>query len=334
MTEQTISASFSETARAAGTLPDMPNGAWPVMITPFTQDNQIDWAAYDQLIDFYMASGVSGLFSVCLSSELYCLSKQERVDLAKVAVRRADARVPVIAVGVADNTHEPSAIAEAVKEMAGTGVDAVVCLTNNFCAQADNEQQWLAQVEKFLEKADPSIPLGIYECPLPYARNISADALGWLAKTGRFVLTKDTCCRQDDIRAKVAAVRGSALRFYNADSCTLLDSMRHGGHGYSGIAANFMPHLFSWMCARHAEKPELADELSAFFKHGNHTIHQRYMQSAKIYLNRAGLKIGPRTRVAEHDFTPEALALLDALRAEVEQWERTLGIENPFALLR
>lgn len=311
-----------------------PMGAWPVMLTPFTQDNQVDWSAYEQLIDFYLASNVTGLFSVCLSSELYCLNETERIDLAKAAVHRAGARVPVIAVGVALDSNNPDDIAESVKKMAETGVDAVVCLTNNFCTKDEDEALWMNRVEQFLEKTDPSIALGIYECPVPYARNISPKALGWLAQTGRFVLTKDTCCQQEDIRAKIANVDGTALSFYNADARTLLDSLRHGGNGYSGIAANFMPQLFSWMCANYAQKPDVADKLDAFFNESNHAVHQRYMQAAKVYLGRAGLKIGTRTRVAEHEFSTEALALLDGLRADIEKWERELGIENPFTRVR
>lgn len=326
------------TAALAGTqnagYPAMPNGAWPVMLTPFTQDNRVDWAAYDQLIDFYLNAGVAGLFSVCLSSELYCLSFEERIELAKAARRRAKGRVPVIAVGLAQKSHNLGDIADAVQKMAETGVEAVVCLTNNFCAQSDGEDVWMSQVEKVLEQVDASIALGIYECPLPYARNISPKALAWLAGTGRFILTKDTCCNLETIRRKISGLHGSALRFYNADARTLFDSMRDGGNGYSGIAANFYPHLFSWMCAHHGEPGELAGQLSGFFNDSNALIHQKYMQAAKVYLHRGGLSIGPRTRVAEHEFPAETLAMLDALRREVEVWEARLGIENPFALAR
>lgn len=309
----------------------MPKGAWPVMLTPFTQAGDIDWPAYDRLIDWYLAAGVSGLFSVCLSSELHTLSDAERVALAKHTVQRAGGRVPVIGVGASPAGAALATLADTVGRMKDTGLDAVVCLTNNFCPQDAPEEQWCNEVEALLERVDPAIALGIYECPLPHARNISASALGRLARTGRFVLTKDTCCDLPTIHSKIQAAQGTSLRFYNADARTLLASLNAGGYGYSGIAANYFPHLFSWMCAQYERQPELAAELDLFFKASTGVVHTLYMQAAKVYLQREGLELGLRTRVGEHVFTPEHIAALDALQREVKQWEERLNVDSPFA---
>ena len=311
----------------------MPNKAcWPVMLTPFTQDNRIDWNAYDCLIDWYCASGVSGLFSVCLSSEFYQLTKEERLVLAQAAVRRVAGRIPVVAAAASD-VFETDALVDAVYRMADTGVNAVVCLTNNFCSRESNDIVWRGRVEEFLSRVDSSIPLGIYEAPLPYKRYLTPELLGWLAQTGRFVMTKDTCCNQDVIRKKISHVQKTILRFYNADACTLLDSLQSGGNGFSGIAANFFPHLLSWMCANFKTQSDLALKLNGFFEAATPIIHRRYMQSAKFYLQRAGMPINTYTRLANHRFDALALEELDQLRRSVEEWEHILGIVNPFELM-
>ena len=49
---------------------DLPKGVWPVMLTPFTQDGAIDWDGVDAITNWYIDSGVAGLFAVCLSSEM------------------------------------------------------------------------------------------------------------------------------------------------------------------------------------------------------------------------------------------------------------------------
>ena len=38
-------------------------GLWPVMITPFTQDGEIDYASLERLIAWYEENGVTGLFA-------------------------------------------------------------------------------------------------------------------------------------------------------------------------------------------------------------------------------------------------------------------------------
>ena len=52
-------------------------GVWPVMITPFTEDNRIDYDAVLRIIEWYDKNGVDGIFAVCQSSEMFELSPQE-----------------------------------------------------------------------------------------------------------------------------------------------------------------------------------------------------------------------------------------------------------------
>ena len=56
-------------------------GVFPTMITPFTADGAIDWAGVDGLVEWYIASGVTGIFAVCQSSEMYHLTEDERLEL-------------------------------------------------------------------------------------------------------------------------------------------------------------------------------------------------------------------------------------------------------------
>ena len=57
------------------------DGVWPVVLTPFREDGKIDFPAYRALLEYYIANGVTGLFAVCLSSELYELTAAERLEI-------------------------------------------------------------------------------------------------------------------------------------------------------------------------------------------------------------------------------------------------------------
>jgi 4-hydroxy-tetrahydrodipicolinate synthase len=71
------------------------------MITPFNDfSKSIDWKALDLLTDWYIRSGCAGIFSVCLSSEMFQLSNEERVAIAQQVARKAGGRVPVVAGGM------------------------------------------------------------------------------------------------------------------------------------------------------------------------------------------------------------------------------------------
>ena len=73
-----------------------PGGSWPVMLTPFTEDNKIDYDGLKELVDWYIKNGVSGMFAVCQSSEMFYLSLEERVKYAAKTVEFAAGRVPVL----------------------------------------------------------------------------------------------------------------------------------------------------------------------------------------------------------------------------------------------
>lgn len=310
----------------------MPSGFWPVMLTPFTPDGAIDWPAYDELVEWYVRAGASGLFSVCLSSELFHLTPEERLALARRAVRLADGRLPVIAAGPLG--PDLAAMAEETRRIADEGVSAVVCLSNQFHDRPPetpaDEAAWQKNMETWLGLVPATIPLGIYECPRPRMWNIPPRTLAWLADTGRFLFTKDTVCDLSLIGEKLRLTAGGPLRFYNADATTLLPSLRLGGHGYSGIAGNYFGHLFAWLCASHAEKPAQAERLALFFNETNTLVHRHYVTSAKHYLARAGLRIGPFTRAVKPDVTAEDLSALDALRRRAESIGEELGIPFPF----
>jgi len=87
----------------------LPTGSWPVMLTPFLEDQSIDWHGVDALTDWYIANGSAGLFAVCLSSEMYQLTDDERTALATRVVRHAAGRVPVVATGTFGGTVEEQA---------------------------------------------------------------------------------------------------------------------------------------------------------------------------------------------------------------------------------
>ena len=159
------------------------DGNWPVMITPFHEDKSIDWKSLDRLIDWYLKAEVSGLFAVCQSSEMFDLSMDERLALAKHVVERVKGQVPVIATGTFPNSEFTQP--EMVKKIYDTGVEAVIILTNLFAEQHEPESVWKKNVEKLLSET-VIFPAGMYECPFPYKRLIPVETMAWAKSTDRF----------------------------------------------------------------------------------------------------------------------------------------------------
>jgi 4-hydroxy-tetrahydrodipicolinate synthase len=267
------------------------NGVWPTMLTPFTLTGQVDYAAFEQLIEWYIDGGVSGLFTLCHSSEMIHLTQEERVEVARFVKEKAAGRVQVIASGnVPEGQQELQEQIDELKRIAATGVDAVVLISNRFAQESESDEVWKRNAQKLLN-AVPNVPLGIYESPFPYKRLFSTELLKWCAETGRFLFLKDTCCDLQQIKDKLDVVAGSELKIFNANSATMLESLKMGVAGFSGIMANFHPDLYAWLIKNWDREPGLAIELQAFMGVTSLIELQEYPVNAKYHLQQLGLAI-------------------------------------------
>ena len=285
------------------------------MLTPFDKNGEVDYLALEKLTEWYIAHKVSGLFAVCQSSEMFCLSLEERMKVAETVVRTADGRVPVIASG-----HISDAFEDQVQEincMAKPGVDAVILITNRLAKEEESDEIWIQNCKKLLEQIDSEIPLGFYECPYPYKRVMSVETITWCANTGRFYFLKDTCCDIEQIKEKIAAVQGTNLKLYNANTTTLLESLRNGATGYSGDMANFHPLSYAWLCENYekVESEPLADLLTI----ASLIERQYYPVNAKYHLSEIEkLSLETVCRVKEDS------GLTETFKTEVQMLDRII----------
>ena len=288
----------------------IPNGVYPTMITPFTEDNKIDYNAVEQLLGWYDGK-VDGVFAVCQSSEMFCLSFEERLELMRFVRRHAPKGMAVVGSGHTARTLERQI--EEAKAFIDTGVDSYVFISNGFAAEDESDDVFLQNVDYVVSRI-PEIALGIYECPAPYRRLLSPETLGALARGGRFTFLKDTCCDADVIREKIRAVEGTPLKIYNANSASLLQTLRDGAAGFSGVMANFHPELYRWLCRNFDKEPEKAECVQNFLGFASLSERQIYPPNAKYYLSLEGLDITTVTRTKDYHMSKSEMLEMQQLR--------------------
>ena len=265
---------------------EFPNGVYPVMLTPFTENNEVDYEALGKLIDWYIEKGVNGLFADCQSSEMFFLSLEERVKIGEFVKKHADGRVPVVTSGHISDSLEDQA--KELTAIAGTGADAVILLTNRLAKENESDEVWLENLKKLLEMIPKDVPLGFYECPYPYKRIISPELLKWCADTGRFYFIKDTSCDIENMKAKLEVIKGTNLKLFNANTSTLLETLELGASGYSGVMANFHPELYVKLCNIYKENPSKARKIADFLTVASLIERQVYPVNAKFYQKSIG----------------------------------------------
>jgi 4-hydroxy-tetrahydrodipicolinate synthase len=302
-----------------------------VMITPMNDDKSIDWESLDKLIEWYLESDVKGLFAVCQSSEMFDLSNEERLELARHVVQRVNGRVPIIATGTFPDNEISNA--EMVKRIYDSGVDAVIILTNLFARADEEEAVWIKNAEKLLAETG-EIPLGMYECPYPYKRLTPPGTIAWAADTDRIFWTKDTSENILQIKEKLRVIKGKDISLYNAHTGSLLESLQAGVKGFAGIDSNFYPQLYSWICAHWEKDLKLAQQLQEFFIWGRKIIDHKYPMSAKEYLVMLGIIKSSATRQKKEPFIAAEIENLQKLHREVLSWQEKLETVTDTPLVR
>lgn len=287
------------------------NGVWPTMITPYTEDNKIDYDAVLRIIEWYDKQGVTGIFAVCQSSEMFFLNKEERLELAKFVVENTPGHIGVIASGhvaqsVQDQIEEAKAIIDA-------GVQAYVFISNQFAKPDESDDVVRKNIEYLIDKI-PGDAFGIYECPYPYKRLLTPENLKWCADTKKFSFLKDTCCSIEQLMAKTDAVRGTNLKIFNANSATLLESLKMGCAGFSGVMANFHSELYAWLCQNFDKQPKKAELIQAFIGAASVIECQCYPVNAKYHMNLEGVKMTLNCRNKDKaELTPSRMLEVEQL---------------------
>lgn len=267
-------------------------GAYVTMITPYNQNGSVDFGAIEALVEWYWNRGCDGIFAVCQSSEIFYLSRADRVKIAQTVRRKADKLAST------DNSREPMAVVvsghisydmnEQFAELcalAETDPDALILISNRMDIPNTCDDAWISDTDRLITMLPTKIPLGVYECPTPYKRLMSDKMLSWCAHTGRFYLMKDTCCDAALIARRVKLIDGTPMKLLNANGQTLLETLRSGAWGYCGIMCNFHPELFAWLCLNFKSQPETADLVQSFIGIAAFTESLAYPVTAKYHLS-------------------------------------------------
>jgi N-acetylneuraminate lyase len=71
-------------------------GIWPALITPFTDDNHLNVAVLEQIVEYLLEKEVSGFYVAGTTGQGLSLSLDERKQLTEAVLRQVNGRVPVI----------------------------------------------------------------------------------------------------------------------------------------------------------------------------------------------------------------------------------------------
>lgn len=218
----------------------MITGSLVALITPMTNNGDIDWQALEKLLAFHLQEGTHGIVAVGTTGESATLTVTEHCKVIKHVVDQVKGRVPVIAGTGANSTSEAIELTQSAKSV---NADACLLVTPYYNKPT---QEGLYQHYKSVAEA-VAIPQILYNVPGRTACDMSNDTVDRLADISNIIGIKDAT--GDMTRGKELIERcADRIAIYSGDDATALELMLHGAKGNISVTANVAPRLMAQMC--------------------------------------------------------------------------------------
>jgi len=254
-------------------------GSLVAIVTPMSDDGNIDYSAFKKLIDWHVESGTKGIVVAGTTGESATLTVDEHTALIEVAVAHAAGRVPIIAGTGANSTTEAIELSSHAKRVGASYSLSVVPYYNK-----PSQEGLYLHFRTIAEAVD--IPLILYNVPSRTVADLANKTVFRLAEIENIIGIKD---------ATADMGRGSELisstpedfAVYSGDDASFLPLMMLGSQGVISVTANIVPKQMQEVCdAVQSRDFELAKKINDRL----HMLHNNLFVEANPIPVKWGLK--------------------------------------------
>jgi len=215
-------------------------GSFVALVTPFDQDNRVDFAALKRLIDFHVAAGSDGLVIAGTTGESATLVRKEHIELIATAVELADGRLPVFAGTGSNSTAQTVDLSVAVGD---TGIDGYLLVVPYY-----NKPVQEGMYRHFSAVADAvDKPIMLYNVPGRTGSDLLPETVARLAAHENIAAIKEATGDIGRLR-DIQALVGPDFRLFSGDDFTVLAFIAQGGHGVVTVSGNVVPAKMAELC--------------------------------------------------------------------------------------
>jgi len=215
-------------------------GSFVALVTPMQESGEVDYAAFESLLDWHAGQGTDGVVVLGTTGESPTVTAPEGDELLRRAVRRLGGRLPVIA---GTGTNSTASTIERTRRACELGVDAVLVVTPYY-----NKPGQEGLVRHFTAAADASsVPVILYNVPSRTACDLLAPAVERLAAHPRIVGIKEATGQVSRAR-EILERCGDDFLVLSGDDASCRELMLAGAQGVISVTANAAPVLMHELC--------------------------------------------------------------------------------------
>ncbi|MFC3058645.1 4-hydroxy-tetrahydrodipicolinate synthase [Paenirhodobacter populi] len=260
-------------------------GVYTVMITPMTQQGDVDLAALARFTDWQIREGIHGLIPLGSTGEFLSLSEEERDDVIRTVIATAAGRVPVLIGTGAEDTREAVRLSRKAQDM---GADGVMVIPPFYSTPTDDEiVHHYAQIAAAIE-----IPVMVYNNPATANVDLKPALIARLAEIDGCDYIKESTLEVTRIR-DIIRLCGDRLTPFGG--ILGFESFVMGAQGWVAVASNVAPHAMSRIFELVADEGKI-DEARALYLQYLPLIEavggQYYVAGTKTLLRHMGFEVG------------------------------------------
>ena len=210
-------------------------GVYPALLTPFDENDKINFNSLEKLVEYNLKKGVHGFYVDGSTAEAFLLTFEERKEILKTVSECAKGKCNLIAQIGCIGTKMSVELAQYAESLGYDAVSSVAPFYYKFGFE---------EIKKYYFDIVNSvnIPMVIYNIPAYSGVTLSADNIGEFLSDDRFIGVKHTATDYFALRQFKRAFPDKTI--FNGFDETFLAGLSMGADGAIGSTFNFMAEKF------------------------------------------------------------------------------------------
>ncbi len=213
-------------------------GSIVALVTPFLESGEIDWDAFDKIIEFHLNNNTDGIVVCGTTGETPTLSNEEDEALVARAVEIIKGKIPVIAGSGSNCTLTAIEKTQKAKEL---GADAALVVVPYY--NKPTQKGIYSHFKAVAEAVD--IPIVLYNVPSRTGAGLEPETVVQLANDFDNIVAVKEAAGIMSYFTEILASAPKDFLVYSGDDFLSCSANLLGAHGCISVVANIIPQDFS-----------------------------------------------------------------------------------------
>lgn len=210
------------------------------LITPFTQDGEVDYTALKRLIRYQLDNGADFFCILATTGEAPCLSREEKEKITKVVREITNGKVPILKYCGGNNTRE---VVSEIKDTDWSGIDGILSICPYYNKPS---QEGIYQHFKAISQVSP-LPIVLYNVPGRTGVNMKPETMVRLARDCKNIVAVKEASGSLEQVDEIIKNMPDGFDIISGDDALTFSMVASGAVGVISVIGNALPKEFSRM---------------------------------------------------------------------------------------